>query len=304
MSYRKIGIYGVGKVATSFGNHLEKLGYQVGYYGRSTEHLRSQHKMVFGDWSSIIAWADLLGFVVTDSAISHVSRMAYDSIAGSAHCEALPTVFHMSGALDISALEGRWPYKFSLHPLRAFAGFVPDLDQTIYVLERQEIPDEGLREERIGVCPNNRILDAKGEEIRLFVDSLRGTVLEISSQHKVHYHTSAVIASNFMVSVMHFAKRYLNLAGIEDEKVMWPLVDSALENMKRLGIDEALTGPINRGDLKTVKKHVGGLKTEDIELYAHLSKQALDLSHAEESLKRELRVYLDEVLRQKGMESL
>lgn len=287
MNYRKIGIYGTGKVATSFGNHLTRIGYEVGYYGRSTERLQSRQKMVFHSWNSIVAWSDVLGFIVTDSAISQVSRTAYESVCSSVSRDDLPTVFHMSGALDVGALEGDWPCRFTLHPLRAFASFVPDMNDTVFVLERQN-------------QTNSIELSKQGEAIRLFVDSLQGKVLEISSIHKTKYHAAAVIASNFMVSVMHLAKSYLSFSGISDETVLWPLVDSTIENMKHLGIDHALTGPVNRGDLETIRKHIGSLREEDKALYVLLSKQALDLSQADESAKREMRIYLEEVLRQQG----
>lgn len=289
MGDQKIGIYGTGKVATSFGNHLQKLGYEVGYYGRSMQTFRSQNKMVFDSWNSILEWADYLGFVVTDAAITEVSREAYAASCGEIDRLELPAVFHMSGALDVGALEGNWPYRFSLHPLRAFADAVEDLNHTVFVLEQQKM--------------TNQYDKNKGEEIRLFVDSLGGTVMEIRSQHKVQYHLSAVIASNFAVSLMHFAKRYLALAGIEEERVLWPLVDSTIENMKRLGIDAALTGPINRGDLNTIKKHIACIgEEEDAVLYAYLSKEALALSQADDTLKNEVRQYLDEVLQGKSGE--
>src|SRR5205085_3238920 len=67
------------------------------------------------------------------------------------------------------------------------------------------------------------------------------------------YHAAASMASNYLVTIEGAAERLGRLSGVERELFV-PLVRAAVENWARLGAQEALTGPIARGDARTASR--------------------------------------------------
>lgn len=271
-SIQKVGIFGTGKVGLSLGYHLKDRGFELGYHGRSPDAaqrcMEEIGALTFVSAEELLDWCDVIGFVVSDGAIAQVSA----SLSGHPRVKE-KYAFHMSGALAADEIKGSYLEKFSLHPLRAFAKVEVDISGTTFALEIYK-----------GHC---------SPEIDRFANEF-GRVIKVATAHKTLYHASAVIASNLIVPIMDAANAVLRQIGIEDEDLLWPLVDSAIANMKNLGVTRALTGPIARGDVDTVKRHVAALSSlEDIaELYAVLSRHALGLSEISEARKEEiLRVF-------------
>ncbi len=67
----------------------------------------------------------------------------------------------------------------------------------------------------------------------------------------------------------------------EAKEILMPLLQASVDNIKKLGVEQALTGPISRGDVQTVRNHVALLKKKHPELlsvYCVLGMQALKLS--------------------------
>jgi hypothetical protein len=76
------------------------------------------------------------------------------------------------------------------------------------------------------------------------------------------YHAAAVFASNFVVASVDEGARLLQAAGwprADAERALVPLVEGVVANMKRRGVVKALTGPIRRGDVDTVRRHIEAL---------------------------------------------
>ena len=93
--------------------------------------------------------------------------------------------------------------------------------------------------------------------------SIGGKILEIATDDKPLYHASAVAASNFLVSLINFALNLYEGIGIDREKgllALTPLFEGTIKNIKTIGVPDALTGPIMRGDLGTVKTHLEAIK--------------------------------------------
>jgi predicted short-subunit dehydrogenase-like oxidoreductase (DUF2520 family) len=59
-----------------------------------------------------------------------------------------------------------------------------------------------------------------------------------------------------------------------------PLVQGTLENLDKLGVGAALTGPIARGDADTVRLHLARLSDSDRELYCGLGRELLRVARA------------------------
>jgi predicted short-subunit dehydrogenase-like oxidoreductase (DUF2520 family) len=69
----------------------------------------------------------------------------------------------------------------------------------------------------------------------------------VADDDRAAYHAAASIASNFLVTIEAAAERVAATAGVPRTALV-PLVRAAVENWVDLGAEEALTGPIARGD--------------------------------------------------------
>ena len=87
--------------------------------------------------------------------------------------------------------------------------------------------------------------------------------------------------SNFAVTLADIAKEMLEECGFDDKTVfeaMGPLISKNADNIVRKGTIEALTGPIERGDVQTVEKHMSVLSGEELLLYKSLARRTLRLA--------------------------
>jgi predicted short-subunit dehydrogenase-like oxidoreductase (DUF2520 family) len=110
-------------------------------------------------------------------------------------------------------------------------------------------------------------------------------VLEMESEH-VHideaarplYHAALAHAANHLVTLVASSADLLEAAGVEEpRRVLQPLVGAALDNVLRLG-DQALTGPVMRGDAGTVARHVdeiGNVSPQTADLYVALARDTV-----------------------------
>jgi predicted short-subunit dehydrogenase-like oxidoreductase (DUF2520 family) len=80
---------------------------------------------------------------------------------------------------------------------------------------------------------------------------LRAT--EVADEDRVAYHAAAAIAANYVTTLLGAAERLAGTAGVE-RALLVPLVAAAVDNWARLGAEQALTGPIVRGDEETVAR--------------------------------------------------
>jgi predicted short-subunit dehydrogenase-like oxidoreductase (DUF2520 family) len=98
---------------------------------------------------------------------------------------------------------------------------------------------------------------------------------------KTVYHAAAVFASNYLVTVLDAALRAYVAAGIPEDvarELARPLAQESLDNVFRLGAAPALSGPIARGDLVTVRRQQDAVTAWDAAtgaLYAALVPAAL-----------------------------
>lgn len=105
----------------------------------------------------------------------------------------------------------------------------------------------------------------------------------IGAAGKAAYHAGAVMVGNYVVALAGAAARLGVAAGIPEElagRLYLPLLLGAVENLQRQSPAEALTGPVRRGDLATVRAHLAALSGDDRALYARLGLEALRLGRA------------------------
>jgi predicted short-subunit dehydrogenase-like oxidoreductase (DUF2520 family) len=88
-----------------------------------------------------------------------------------------------------------------------------------------------------------------------FATSLAATLgmepFAVDERDRAAYHAAACIASNFLVTLQGAAERLAATAGV-DRSAFVPLVRATVENWSTLGPDRALTGPVARGDERTI----------------------------------------------------
>jgi predicted short-subunit dehydrogenase-like oxidoreductase (DUF2520 family) len=95
------------------------------------------------------------------------------------------------------------------------------------------------------------------------VRDLGGRPFKILEQNKPAYHALGSFASPLLIALLVEAEQVGRAAGLsraESRKKILPLVRQTIENYERLGAAQAFSGPIVRGDLETVKKHLAVLR--------------------------------------------
>ncbi len=142
-----------------------------------------------------------------------------------------------------------------------------------------EISAELLRHGWIGIDGENAAKNAS----RRLAGHLGARTIEIPVGKKPIYHAAAVMASNFPVVLASVAGHLLHDVGIPDSsayQAVASLMNGALANMTQALPDDALTGPIVRGDAETVGKHLRALEGHDtaLEVYRALSAAAVDIA--------------------------
>lgn len=107
------------------------------------------------------------------------------------------------------------------------------------------------------------------------------TPFRLESGQKAAYHAGAVMVGNYAVALAGAAARLARSAGVPADlaaRMYLPLLAGALENLGRQSIATALTGPVRRGDLNTIREHLDALQSDDRRLYAVLGLEALRLA--------------------------
>jgi hypothetical protein len=91
--------------------------------------------------------------------------------------------------------------------------------------------------------------------------------VEVSDDARAAYHAAASIASNFLVTLEAAAEQLAATAGVGRELLV-PLVQATVENWAALGGEQALTGPVARGDELTVARQRAAVSERAPELLA------------------------------------
>jgi predicted short-subunit dehydrogenase-like oxidoreductase (DUF2520 family) len=177
-------------------------------------------------------------------------------------------VLHTSGALAASALaplEGEGARTLSFHPLQALTRS-SETDVLDGVYAGIEGPSPAL---------------AAGIELAV---GLGMRYLILSAEDKPRYHLAASIASNFLVTLQAVVQQIFQTLDVDREtaqEVVAPLVRGTLDNLAASTPEEALTGPILRGDLETVHKHGLALRRyvpHLVPVYASLAMETITLA--------------------------
>ncbi len=144
-----------------------------------------------------------------------------------------------------------------------------------------EVAADLLRKGWIGIDGENAAKSAS----RRLAGHIGARTLDIPAGQKPAYHAAAVISSNFPVVLASVAGHLLHDIGVPDGsayQAVGSLMSGALANMKQALPDDALTGPIMRGDAETVGKHLRALQGHGAasEVYRALSAAAVEIARS------------------------
>lgn len=271
-------IIGCGRVGMALAKFLAAAGYAAaGFSSRTLESARRTAEIVGSEetvfekpWDAALN-ADIVFITTPDQLIGEIAK----NIADHAGMKAGAAAFHCSGALpstEIEALKSCGAVIGALHPLQSFAA-----------VDMEKNPFSGIR------------MAVEGEPAAVdlacrIAGDLSAAPFEIRTEGKILYHASAVVASNYLVTLMHLARELMAVSGVapsEAFSILKPLVMGTLENIESAGIPKALTGPIARGDIETVRRHLQDIADKTPELlavYKMLGRQTIGIAVAKKTL--------------------
>lgn len=190
---------------------------------------------------------DLVVIATPDAAIAEVAA-AIDPCPGA-------VVAHLSGSLGLAPLAGHGR-RAVLHPLVA----LPD-------------PERGA-DRLVGAWFG---LSSEGDSlVEEVVDELHGRIVRVAEADWPRYHAAAVIASNHVVALLGQVERVATSIHAPLEAYL-DLARGALADVAALGPAAALTGPVRRGDLATVDRHLAALPPDERPAYRALAQEAARL---------------------------
>jgi predicted short-subunit dehydrogenase-like oxidoreductase (DUF2520 family) len=278
-----VGFIGAGKVGTALAALLHARGVDVvAISGRTPADSRkmalSAHldPSVASDRPHTLSSASIVFLTVPDDAIEPLC----DEIAREGGWRAGQGVVHCSGALPSDVLHSAreaGALVASFHPLQTFAS----LDAAMRHMPGSTFAIEG-----------DPTLVAQLDK---FAELLDGQVLHLRADEKTLYHAAAAIASNYTVTLASLASELLVREGIAPDantalRYLMPLLQGTVDNLGALGLPDALTGPLARGDVGTVARHLqalGQCAPEMAHLYRHLARLTLPLAQEKGHLDEE-----------------
>lgn len=280
----KFGFIGASKLGVSLGKYFIENNIKVsGYYNRNHEMAKEAAIFTgttfFEKIEDVVENSSVIFISTTDSAILEIWDMLKQyNITGKIIC-------HGSGSISseiFSNINEFGAYGYSIHPMLAISSKY----DSYKLLKNAFITIEGDRKYKYSLY---NLFKNIGNEVAF-----------ISSKDKVKYHLSAVMASNLIVAQINKSVQLLSECGFNEEKALkalMPLIENNIRNISEKGVEQSLTGPIERGDLSTIKKHVDCFEDEnDLELYRLLSLGALEIAQEKNSFRNydEIKDYLEE----------
>lgn len=260
-----IGVIGIGRLGASLALALEAAGHRIealaSLRGDSARALACRIEGATAvDAPTLVGACDLVFLAVPDGAVAPlVQALLWRRGQSAVHC---------SGALGLDALEAarRGGVEVGcLHPLQSFSDPLGDPAR--------------FR----GVVCGIEAHEPLGARLEALAASLGARSLRLEGADRALYHAAAVFASNDVVALVQAARQTWAAAGLpaaEAVPALLPLLRGAVDNIEASSsLEAALTGPVARGDVETVRRHLAALEAwPDLEaLYLELARALLRL---------------------------
>ncbi len=265
-----VGVIGAGRAGLSIGLALARAGHMVRLHGRHAKTVPPPLTLTTGPLPAWLREMGVLLLAIPDDGISELAA----ALAAQGGIGARQAVLHLSGALSKDALQ----------PLAASGAALGSLHPL------QTLSDPATAPQRLKGAIATVEGDPRAVEIASNLARDVGLVpVPIPGDQKARYHAAAVFAANFPVALAGVAQRLFVAAGLPDEvagKALAALMSGALENLRAAGPAGALTGPVARGDVETIRRHLRALQATDADLYRALSRAALELASLDPDRRR------------------
>ncbi len=282
----KLGFIGAGTVGTALAVRLSSKGYQViAVSSRSQTSARKLAQAVSGCYAfnnsqDVANTAELIFITTPDDAIA--------SVISGIRWHRGQSVVHCSGALSTDILESARKLGTQVgafHPLQTFAS----VKQAI-----ENIPGSTFA------------VEAEEPLLSTFKDmatALGGRWIELKENDKVAYHAAAVIACHYLVTLVKLATdlwQSFNIPQSQATQALLPLIRGTIHNIDTVGIPQCLTGPIARGDIETIKKHLDALQKVApalLSTYQELGRQTIPVALAKGKINQHQAEELQAILK-------
>ena len=242
----KLGFIGTGTVGTALALKLSRRGYQViaassrGYTSASNLARTIDGCLAYRNNQDVADVAGLVFITTPDDAIAPVATsLNFRPGQSVIHCSGADSTANLKTARESGAQVG------VIHPLQTFANTeqaLENLPGSTFALEAEEPLLSTLKE---------------------MTTALEGHWIELKASDKVLYHAAAVIACNYLVTLVKLATDLWQTFQVPPAKAtqaLLPLIRGTIRNIETVGIPQCLTGPIARGDTGTITKHLNALE--------------------------------------------
>jgi predicted short-subunit dehydrogenase-like oxidoreductase (DUF2520 family) len=241
----KLGFIGAGTVATSLGCALHGKGYHVAAVASRT--FASAEKLAefipacqpFREKQQVVDIADIIFITTPDDVIEQVaSEIAWETGKSAVHCSGADSSAILKRVVSKSASVGVF------HPLQTFAGM------------------EQAKNSLAGITFSVEAEEPLLAQLKGMAKALGGRSMVLKPEDRVLYHASAVMVSNYLVTLVKMSTDLWADFGLSREdaiKALAPLIKGTIHNIETVGLPGCLTGPIARGDTGTLKKHLSAL---------------------------------------------
>ena len=265
MTPLRVGVIGAGRVGAVLAAVLRSRGHDiVSVAGESDASLRRAADLLPGvpvaKPTTVARTCDVLLLTVPDDMLENV----VSQLTASGAIRSGQYVVHTSGSHGLRVLEpatqvGAHPV--AMHPAMTFTGTARDLDR---------LPDCVF-----GVTTG----PADRDWALALVTQLGADVMWVPEEQRGLYHAGLAHGANHLVTLVAQAMELLSAAGADDPSaILRPLLGAALDNALAEG-DAALTGPIVRGDVNTVRAHLAEISAtapDTLPSYVALARATLD----------------------------
>lgn len=231
---------------------------------------------------------------VPDAELPSVAAALADAVREAALGGPVWAAVHMSGATSTDVLApcaAAGAQTFSFHPLQTLSDPV--------------VGPERLRGAAVAMTPGSEV-PASAEYVSAYATRLARAIgarpFRLEERDRALYHAAAVVAGNYLITLEAAAERLFLTSGLPQEQILdalLPLVRGAVDNIAASGTLSALTGPLARGDVDTIERHLRALeeRTPDLlPLYTTLGAATLDLVRRRDDLPAALLDRLEAIM--------
>lgn len=268
-----VGIVGAGAVGTALGVALSRAGWPVGAVASRDAGRRERFRSLvtgaraFAEAAALLDEVELIVLAVPDDVIP--------SLAGELRMYSGQAMVHTSGALGAEVLEPAMAAGTQIgafHPLVAFA----DTELAVAALRGATVAIEG----------DDQLTDL----LARMADAIGAHAVRLAPGTKAAYHAAAVLAAGGFVALLDAIAELGRVAGLDERgslAIYGRLVEQTLANARALGISRALTGPMTRGDVGTLERHLAALREHApaaLPLYVAAAEREIELAETRGAL--------------------